>query len=214
METFTFKNAGYLFAGAELSQSEYALAIATHAPKYHTLDNKDPIKADLRAGVVQRKAESMAGKIDAFMVYNKDSQSYIAVDEAKFKAHKGDKFHRTVAMIVSSIANTSEFTALNKDEAKKKAVEAVRTPLKLGANTIFNRLEKKVKEITDPKPEGAETQAEAFKSWSDGLLKQLKARRKTSEARNDLVPSEKWLNDEIIIPMQTKLKDWYAKNSK
>ena len=187
--------------------------IAIASPKFHTLKSDDPIVWDIKSGIVQRKAESMPA-IDAFMIYNKDSQSYIAVDEAKFKAHKGDKFHRTVAMVVSSIANTSEFTALNKDEAKKKAVEAVRTPLKLGANTIFNRLEKKVKEITDPKPEGEETQAEEFKSWSDGLLKKLKARRKTSEARSDLVPSEKWLNDEIIIPMQTKLKDWYAKNSK
>ena len=214
METFTFKNAAYLFAGAELSQSEYALAIANHAPKYHTLDNKDPIKADLRAGVVQRKAESMAGKIDAFMVYNKDSQSYIAVDEAKFKAHKGDKFHRTVGLIVSSLANKSEFMAVSKDKAKRAAYDEVREPLRMYSNTIYNRLEAMVKAITDPKPDDGGSETQVFKAWTDDLLKKLKARRKTSEAREDIVPSEKWLNDEIIIPMQTKLKEWYAKNGK
>lgn len=213
MKDFTFKNAAYLFTGSVISQSEYALAIATHAPKFHTLKSDDPIKVDLKAGVIQRKAESMTGKIDAFMIYNKDSQSYIAVDEAKFKAHKGDKFHRTVGLIVSSLNNKAEFTAVCKDKAKRAAYDDVREPLRMGANLVYNRLEAMVKAITDPKPE-TETETQVFKAWTDDLLKKLKARRKTSEARSDIVPSEKWLNDEIIIPMQTKLKDWYAKNSK
>ena len=212
MKQFTFKNAGYLFAGASLSQDAIAQDIATASPKFHTLKSDDPIVQDIKAGILQRKAEFMP--IDAFMIYNKDSQSYITVDEAKYKAHKGDKFHRTASLIVSSITNSSEYSKLSKDKAKQDAYKVVREPLRMYMNTTYGRLESRVKAITDPKPDNGGSEAQAFALWTDDLLKKIKARRKTSEQRSDLVPSEKWLNDEIITPMQTKLKDWYAKNSK
>jgi len=213
MSQIIYKNIGYAFAGNLLSNTDLAKQIATACPKFLTLKADDAIKTDTRAGIVQRVAESHASRIEAFMVFNKDSDSFIKVDEAGFKAHKGDKFHRTVGYIVSTIQNPQEFRAI-KEKAKKQAVEDVRTPVKLGANTIYNRLETAVKDILEPKPEGETKQAEVFQLWSDNYIKDMEKRRKASEARSDIVPPKDWFAKEITIPMQAKLKDWYAKQPK
>lgn len=213
MNQVIYKNLGYSFAGNLLSNTDIAKQVATSSPKFLTLKADDPIKLDIRAGIVQRVAESKAGSIEAFMVFNKDSDSFIKVDETAYKAHKGDKFHRTVGYIVSTIQNPQEFRTI-KEKAKKQAVEDVRTPVKLYANLVYNRLENAVKEILEPKVEGETKQAEAFQVWTDNLIKQIKARRKTSESRSDIVPSEAWLTKEVLTPMQAKLKDWYAKQPK
>jgi hypothetical protein len=213
MNTIIYKNLGYAFAGNLLSNTDLAKQVATASPTFLTLKADDPIKLDIRAGIVQRVAESKASSIDAFMVFNKDSDSFVTVDNKAFTAHKGDKFHRTVGYIVSTIQNPQEFRTI-KEKAKKQAVEDVRTSVKLTANTYYNRLENAVKEILEPKVEGETKQAEAFQVWTDNLIKQIKARRKTSESRNDIVPSEAWLTKEVLIPMQAKLKDWYSKQPK
>jgi hypothetical protein len=213
MSQIIFKNLGYAFAGNLLSNTDLAKQVATASPKFLTLKADDPIKVDIRAGIVQRVAESKASSIEAFMVYNKDSDSFVTVDDVKFKAHKGDKFHRTVGYIVSTIQNPQEFRTI-KEKAKKQAVEDVRTSVKLIANTYYNRLEGAVRDILEPKDDSDGKQAEAFQVWSDNLIKQIKARRKTSESRNDIVPSEAWLVKEVLTPMQAKLKDWYAKQAK
>jgi hypothetical protein len=213
MNQVIFKNIGYAFAGNLLSNADLAKQVATASPKFLTLKADDAIKLDIRAGIVQRVAESSAHKIEAFMIYNKDSDSYLNVDEAKYKAHKGEKFHRTVGYIVSTIQNPQEFRTI-KEKAKKQAVDDVRTPVKLKANTYYNRLESSVRDILEPKDDSDGKQAEAFQVWSDNLIKQIKARRKTSESRNDIVPTEAWLVKEVLTPMQAKLKDWYSKQPK
>jgi hypothetical protein len=213
MNQIIFKNIGYAFAGNLVANADLAKQVATASPKFLTLKVDDPIKLDIRAGMVQRVAESRAGSIEAFMVYNKDSDSFVTVDEVKFKAHKGDKFHRTVGYIVSTITNPQEFRTI-KEKAKKQAIETVRTSVKLYANLCFNRLEGSVRDILEPKDDSDGKQAEAFQVWSDNLIKQIKARRKTSESRNDIVPTEAWLVKEVLEPMQAKLKDWYAKQAK
>lgn len=214
MNNLVYKNVGYAFAGNTISNVDLAKQVATACPKFIGLKADDPIKLDIRAGMIQRVAESHASKIEAFMVYNKDSDSFIAVDQPKYEAHMGDKFHRTIGYIVSTITNSQEYRNI-KEKAKKQAVEDVRESVKKGANTIFNRLELAVKDILEPKADdGTGKQAESFQLWSDNLIKQIKARRKTSESRSDIVPSEEWLSKEVLVPMQAKLKEWYAKNSK
>jgi hypothetical protein len=213
MNQVIFKNIGYAFAGNLLSNADLAKQVATASPKFLTLKADDPIKVDIRAGIVQRVAESSAHKIEAFMIYNKDSDSYLSVDDAKFKAHKGEKFHRTVGYIVSTIQNPQEFRTI-KEKAKKQAVDDVRTPVKLKANTYYNRLESAVKDILEPKPEGEGKQAEVFQLWSDNYIKDMEKRRKASEARSDIVPPKDWFAKEITTPMQAKLKDWYSKQPK
>jgi hypothetical protein len=213
MNKIIFKNLGYAFAGNLLSNADLAKQVATASPTFLTLKADDPIKLDIRAGIVQRVAESKASSIEAYMVYNKDSDSFVTVDEVKYKAHKGDKFHRTVGYIVSTIQNPQEFRTI-KEKAKKQAVETVRTSVKLTANTYYNRFENAVKDILEPKPEGESKQAEIFQLWSDNYIKDMEKRRKASEARSDIVPPKDWFAKEITIPMQAKLKDWYAKQPK
>jgi hypothetical protein len=210
---FTFENAGYQFASSTLSQAEIASQVAVASPKYHTLKSDDPIKLDLKRGIVKRVAESKAGSIEAYMVYNKDSDSYLAVEKPQYDKHKGEKYHRTIGFIVSTLEKPTELSKL-KDKAKKESIISVREPVRMYANTVFNRLEKAVKDITDPKPEGEKANAVEFQLWADNLVKTIKARRKTSEAREDLVPSEKWLDDNVIKPMQVALKGWYMQHDK
>jgi hypothetical protein len=213
MSQIIYKQVGYSFAGNLLSNTDLAKQIANACPKFLTLKVDDAIKLDIRAGIVQRVAESKAGSIEAFMVFNKDSDSYLSVDDAKYKAHKGEKFHRTVGYIVSTIQNPQEFRTI-KEKAKKQAIEVVRTPVKLYANLVYNRLEGAVKDILEPKPEGESKQAEVFQLWSDNYIKDMEKRRKASEARSDIVPPKDWFAKEITTPMQAKLKDWYAKQPK
>ena len=208
-----YKNVGYSFASNVLSNSDIAKELAIACPKFLTLKADDAIKADLKAGILQRVAESKASSIESFMIYIKDSDSYVSVEESKYTAHKGDKFQRTIGYIVSTITNPQEFRTI-KEKAKKNAIDDVREPVKKYANTVYNRLESAVRDILEPKLESEAKQAESFKLWSDNLIKQIKARRKTSESRSDIVPTEEWLNKEVLIPMQAKLKEWYAKQSK
>ena len=213
MSQFIFKNAGYSFASTQLEGSQLAQGFVDASPNWLSLKVDDPIKVDTKAGIIQRVAENQSGKIDALMIYNKDSDSYLSVDKAKYDTHKGEKFHRSVGYIVSTLTNKSEFAKVS-DKAKRNAINDVREPVRMGANTIMARLESQIKKILEPSDKGSGTQAEAFKVWSDNELKGIEARRATSEARQDIVPSKEWLEKEVLIPARAKLKEWYAKNDK
>jgi len=212
MSQFIFKNGGYSFATSQLEGAKLAQAFVTASPNWLELKIDDPIKLDTKAGIIQRVAENQASKIEAFMVYNKEADTYLTVDEAKFKAHKGEKFHRTVGYIVSMLTNKSEFAKVT-DKAKRNAINDVREPVRMGSNTIMTRLDSQIKKILEPSDSKPTKQAEAFAVWSDNELKAIEARRQTSEQRGDTVPPKAWLEKEVLIPARAKLKDWYLKNA-
>ena len=210
MQHFTFENAGYTFGKNELSQNEIAQSIATNCPNYHQLKADDPKRADTHKGIVMSVAEKQAGKIDAYMIYNKDSNSFIAVDSTAYNKHKGEKYHRTVGFIVATINNPTDYRT-EKNEAKKKSIQEVREAVRLGANTIHNRLIAKVKAILEPKQTNGANNAVSYAEFISDTLLKIKARRKTSEQRGDIVPPEAFIN-EVLKEADNKIKQWYKDN--
>jgi hypothetical protein len=213
MSQFIFKQAGYSYATTQLEGAKLAQEFVNASPNWLQLKIDDPIKVDTKAGVIQRVAENQSSKIEALMIYNKDSDSYLTVDDAKYKAHKGEKFHRSVGYIVSMLTNKSEFAKVT-DKAKRNAINDVRESVRMYSNNVMSRLDSQIKKILEPSDTGSTKQAEAFKVWSDNELKGIEARRLTSEGRGDIVPPKEWLEKEVLIPARAKLKEWYAKNDK
>lgn len=209
MSQFIFKNAGYSYASTQLEGAKLAREFVNAAPNWISLKIDDPIKVDTKAGVIQRVAENQSSRIDALMIYNKEADTYLSVDEAKYKAHKGEKFHRSVGYIVSMLTNKNEFAKVT-DKAKRNAINDVRESVRMYSNNVMSRLESQIKKILEPSDKGSVKQAEAFKVWSDNDLKGIEARRATSEGRGDIVPPKEWLEKEVLIPARTKLRDWYA----
>lgn len=210
MQHFTFENAGYSFGKNELSQNEIAQSIATNCPNYHQLKADDPKRLDTHKGIVMSVAESQAGKIDAYMVYNKDSNSYLPVEKAAFDKFKGSKYHRTVGFIVASLVNPTDYRT-EKDEAKKKSYADQREAVRLGANTVHNRLMSKVKAIVEPKQTNGSANATPYADYVKDVLDKLISRRKTSEQRGDIVPPEAFVK-QTIKEASDKIKQWYKDN--
>lgn len=210
MQHFTFENAGYSFGRNELSQNEIAQTIATNSPKYHELKADDPIRLDVHKGIVMAVAEKQASKIDAYMILNKESNSYLPVEKAVWDKFKGSKYQRTVGFIVATINNPTEYRT-EKDEAKKKSIQEVRESVRLGANTIHARLMSKVKAIVEPKQTNGSANAVEYKEYFADVLLKLIARRKTSEQRGDIVPPEAFVK-EILKEADHKIKQWYKDN--
>lgn len=210
MQHFTFENAGYSFGRNELSQNEIAQSIAIASPKYHELKADDPVRLDVHKGIVMAVAEKQAGKIEAYMILNKESNSYLPVEKAVWDKFKGSKYQRTVGFIVATINNPTEYRT-EKDEAKKKSYQEVRESVRLGANTIHARLMSKVKAIVEPKQTNGVSNAVSYDNFISDTLLKIKARRKTSEQRGDVVPPEALVN-EWLKDFDSKVKQWYKDN--
>ena len=212
MSQIIFKQVGYKYASSQLEGVSLAKQIAEASPKFVELKADDPIKLDIKAGIIQRVAENNAGQIEAFMIYSKDADTYLSVDDAKFKAHKGEKFHRSVGYIVSMLTSKNDYAKVT-DKAKRKAIFDAREPVRKYSNNVMHRLEGAVKDVLNPSDRGNGKPTEAFKVWSDNELKGIEARRLTSEGRGDIVPPKDWLEKEVLTPARAKLKDWYVKNA-
>lgn len=210
MQHFTFENVGYSFGKNELAQSAIASDLAVQCPNYPELKADEPKRLDVQKGIIMAVAEKQASKIEAYMILNKESNSYLAVDKVAYDKFKGSKYHRTVGFIVGTINNPS-LHRTEKDEAKKKSYQVEREAVRMGANTIHARLISKVKAIVNPKETNGTANAVSYSDWFADTLLKIKARRKTSEQRGDIVPPEAFIN-EVLKEADHKIKQWYKDN--
>jgi hypothetical protein len=158
---------------------------------YPNLDEEvqDEVKAELFAGYQLRVAENQPKINQHFIV---ESGNYTPVEVAKFESHKGEKYHRTVANIMSYTPQA--FGALRQSNPQLHSlIKAERDSV---SKYCSNRLADLKKAIHAIKNEGVARARGATKSFAETVkdtLDGLKKKCANAKARGDESANDKKL---------------------
>ena len=183
--TINLKQIGYQQATNKDNERSLARTVYEAYPNFDE-EVTDEAKAELFAGYQLRVAENQP-KIDQHFVV--ESGNYIPVDKAKFDAHKGEKYHRTVANIMHYTPQA--FGALRHSNPQLHSL--IKGERDSVSKYCSNRLADLKKAIHSIKNEGVarvrgatKTFAETVKDTMDGLKKKCaNAKARGDESAND-----------------------------
>lgn len=183
--TINLKQIGYQQATNKDNERSLARSVYEAYPNFD-VEVSDEAKLELFAGYQLRVAENQPKINQHFIV---ESGNYIPVDSAKFEAHKGEKYHRTVANIMAYTPQA--FGALRQSNPQLHSL--IKGERDSVSKYCSNRLADLKKAIHALKNEGVarvrgatKTFAETVKDTMDGLKKKCaNAKARGDESAND-----------------------------